>query len=83
MKRTIIIVAFVFDRVAIYFRHTFYLSLEFVQVQLGANESLKWAHVGCVDPQGNLISCKVKERFGQLSCRLLIGWVIVGKQIKS
>ena len=27
---------------------------------------VKWAQVGCVDPQGNLISSRVSEWFGQL-----------------
>ena len=26
---------------------------------------MKWEQFGCVDPQGNLISSKVKEMFGQ------------------
>lgn len=66
MKRILIIVDFVVDKVAIYFRDAFFLSLGFAQVQLGANESLKWVQINCVDPQGNLISSKVREWFGQL-----------------
>ena len=41
-----------------------------IQFKVGERENAaKWAQVGCVDPQGNLISSKVIEWFGQLVMR--------------